>query len=84
MQDTKVYRTETKVDLFDASYRRFRVKSSIRESATAALLETIGPTTIMPVLDGFEIVCRGVLEMSDNNENSFLEAARRVSSKFKR
>jgi len=81
---SKAFRVETRVDTFDASYQTFRVKLGIRNAAIEALREAVGPTTITPVLGGFEIVCRGVLEMSDDNENSFLEAARRVASKFRR
>jgi hypothetical protein len=80
----KVYRAETRVDLFDESYRTLRVKLGIRDAATAALNDTVGPTTVTPVLGGYEIVCRGVLELSDDNESSFHQAARRVASKFKR
>jgi len=83
-QATKAYRKETKVDLFDKAYKTFRVKAGIRDSATAALQDIIGPTTVTPVLGGYEIVCRGVLETADDNETSFHEAARRVASKFRR
>ena len=79
----RAVRTETRVGVFEQSFEGFRVKAGIR-AATAALRDVIGPTVVTPVLGGFEIVCRGVLEMSDDNENSFLEAARRVASKFTR
>ena len=77
-------RVETRVNLFDAAYHTFRPKASIREAATAALRDAVGPTVVTPVLGGFEIACKGVVELSDDNENSFLEAARRLASKFKR
>lgn len=77
--------TETRVGVFEQSYEGFRTKAGIRAAATAAALrDAVGPTKVTPVLGGFEIDCRGVHETSDDNENSFLEAARRVASKFTR
>jgi hypothetical protein len=80
----RAVRLTTRVDIFDQSYKELRVKSGIRAAAEEALRDAIGPTTVTPVLGGYEIVCRGILEMSDDNENSFLETARRVASKFSR
>jgi hypothetical protein len=80
----KAVRTETRVDLFDASYRGFRVFKGIRDAATEALRDVIGPTRVTPILGGYSIACGEKSVVAGDNENDFLESARRLASQFRK
>jgi hypothetical protein len=84
MSQITAARTVTRVDLFDAAYRGFRVYKGIREAATEALQDVIGPTKVTPILGGYSIVCGEKGVMAGDNENEFLESARRLASQFRK
>jgi hypothetical protein len=83
MRQASAWKVTTRVDLFDRSYKDLRSSRSIREAAKEALQDVVGPTKVEPVLGGYLMTCRGVSETSSDNENDFLEAARRLASKFR-
>jgi len=68
---------------FDQEYEVIRRSKGIREAAKQALQIVIGPTKVTSVTDGYLLECKGKTETSDNNDNSFLDAARRLAAKFK-
>lgn len=68
---------------FIRAFEAKRIRLGIREAATEALKEVIGPVRISKRVDGYLLICDQFETESSDNENDFLKAAIDLANSFK-